>query len=273
MEKCTNEYYISNGEIFKANNFEKISELEGITLYEVIRVINGIPLFIEEHLERFGNTCRLTNVEIKYSKELLKEQLMKLININSVQDGNVKVIFNKNLEDRLSMYFIEHSYPSEAMYKNGVDTILYFGERTNPNAKVINNDFRNNVNLKIKEADVYEAILVDDNKNITEGSRSNIFMIKGDKIYTAPIKTVLPGITRDRIMKLLNKIKLNTIEQEINYKDIFEMDAVFITGTSPKVLPICKIDGVNIPSTSNEILKTIINSYNLLIENYVESSL
>lgn len=272
MEKCIEKFYITDGVLYEADTFEKNNKFDGVTLYEVIRVIDGVPLFLEEHLERMENTCRLTGIKMKFKKEDIKKHLIKLIASNSVSDGNVKMIFNKDIEEKLSLYFIPHSYPSKEMYEKGVETILYFGERNNPNAKVINNDFRNKVNLEIEKAKVFEAILVDDNGNITEGSRSNIFMIKGHILYTATMKAVLPGVTRDRVIKLVNKIGIEFIEKDISNKEIFEMDAVFITGTSPKILPICKIDGKYINSTENIMLKNILKNYDELIKNYIKTN-
>ncbi len=130
------------------------------------------------------------------------------------------------------------------MYSNGVKTILYFGERHNPNAKVIDNSFRGKVNEKIDASSSYEAILVNSKGYITEGSKSNIFMIKGDEIITAPVEGVLPGITRSEIIKACKELGLRVREENIHYEHIKNLDGLFISGTSPKVLPINEVEGI-----------------------------
>jgi len=258
-------YYICDGVISSKEFSEELVTSKGVTLYEVIRVIKGVPLFIEEHLERLESSAKLTNITLKYDNLEIKRQIKLLIEKNKVLEGNVKIIFNHDDKDNFYAYFIKHKYPTEEMYIKGVETILYHGERETPNAKVINKTFRKKVDERIAAAGVFEAILVDDNGNITEGSKSNIFMVKGKGIITAPIKDVLPGVTRNIIIKLVKSLNFNVIEKNINYKDIFKMDAVFITGTSPKVLPISKIDETNFISTKNAIVIKIISEYDNLI--------
>ena len=76
-----------------------------------------------------------------------------------------------------------HSYPSKEYYKKGVKVILYYGERENPNLKVVSTAFRAKVAEKMKEANAHEALLVDRHGFITEGSKSNFFGIK-DKLFS-----------------------------------------------------------------------------------------
>ena len=273
MDTINCNYYICDGVIKSADLSEEIITSKGVNLYEVIRVIQGVPLFMEEHLERLVNSAKITNITLKYNNEEIKRLLKLLIEKNKINEGNIKIIFNHNEGDTFYAYFIKHKYPDSKMYAEGVATILYHGERENPNAKVINSSFRQRVDEKIKEAKVFEAILVDNNGDITEGSKSNIFMIKGNRVITAPIKDVLPGVTRDRIIELLKKLNFNVVEKNMNYKDIPKMDALFITGTSPKVLPINKVDEAKFNSINNKILIEIITAYNNLIEHYINNDI
>ena len=265
-------YYIYNGIIKSVDFSEEVITSKGVTLYEVIRVGSGVPLFIEEHLTRLENSAKLTKIDLKYDNVEIKRQLKLLIEKNKIYEGNVKIILNHNIDDNIYAYFIKHRYPLDEMYVKGVETILYHGERKNPNAKVINLTFREKVDEKIIAAQVFEAILVDNNGNITEGSKSNIFMIKGNDVITAPIKDVLPGVTRDIIIELLKKLLFNVVERNVNYKEILKMDALFITGTSPKVLPISKVDETEFSSTNNPILIRVIIEYNKLIEKYIKNN-
>jgi len=165
----------------------------------------------------------------------------------------------------MDIFFIEHSYPTAEMYENGVKVILYFGERENPNAKIINDNFRSEVNKQIKLHDAYEAILIDRNGYITEGSKSNIFMIKDNIIMTSPQNAVLPGITRDKIIEVAKEEGFKVEEIEYHYKKISESDAMFISGTSPKILPIAYVDEIKFNMKNNLVIK-LMKSYNKKIE-------
>jgi branched-chain amino acid aminotransferase len=250
---------------------------EGTSLYEVIRVIDKVPLFLDRHLQRLNNSAALINKNIWKNTEELKNELFKLININNYSEGNIKIVFNfadNNLKEEKNFYayFIESHYPTKDQYENGISTVFCFMERSNPNAKIINNSLREYSNNLIKESNAYEAILVDKQGNITEGSRSNIFMVKGDKVITSPLKDVLPGITRNIIIELCKEEGIALYEEKVHYSEVNKLDALFISGTSPKILPINKINDFNLCSSTNNIVQNIMRAYNRSIMNYMNNN-
>lgn len=271
MSENLRKYFILNGGVEEDVYFDDNLITRGKSLYEVIRIIDGYPLFLKRHMERLKNSARVTDLKLWINEEEIKNYIFKLIEVNKVTIGNIKLIFNYyDGESNFLCYFIKHNYPDKQCYETGVKTILYHGERNNPNAKVINMDFRHNVDRKIKEASAYEAILVDNNGFITEGSRSNIFMIKGHKVYTAPLKAVLPGTRRDVIISLCKKLSYEVIEKEIHYENIADYDALFISGTSPKVLPISAVDNKDYNSSNNAVVKNIMKAYDEEAEKDIE---
>lgn len=237
-------------------------------IYEVLRVMDGKPIFLENHLKRMENSFNLINEKFTLSYEKLSDKIKLLIKNEKKINGNIKITYGVN-EKILNIFFVEHSYPSEEMYENGVETILYFGERENPNAKIINDNFREKVNKEIKDKGVYEAILVDKNGYITEGSRSNIFMVKDNVILTSPVKAVLPGVTRGEIIEIAQKLQIQVKEIEYSYSDIDKLDGIFISGTSPKVLPIRKVNGINL-NPNNDLIRKLMKEYDDEITRYIE---
>ena len=243
--------------------------MEDKIIYEVLRVIDGKPIFLENHLKRMKNSFELINEKFTLSYEEISMKIDDLIKTENKFEGNIKITYGV-YEKILRIFFIEHSYPSDEMYKSGVKTILYFGERENPNAKIVNENFREKVNNEIKEKNVYEAILVDKNGYITEGSKSNIFMVKDNELLTSPIKAVLPGVTRGEIIKIAEKLGIKIKEVEYKYSDIDKLDGMFISGTSPKVLPIKSVNNINIDS-NNDIIRKLMNEYNNEISQYIKN--
>ncbi|EDU36097.1 aminotransferase class IV [Clostridium sporogenes] len=270
--ECFNEFFIENEKIKERGSFEESFLKEGKSLYEVIRIIDGAPLFLKSHLERFYNSAKLEGLNLWLDEEEIKENINRLIEINKVSIGNIKLVFNfnKGKNNNFLCYFLKHNYPEDIEYKRGVKTILYHGERENPNAKVINMDFRKIVGEKIKEEKAYEAILVDRNGYITEGSKSNIFMIKDGKVITAPIEKVLPGITRQNIIDVCKNLNLKVGEEKVHYKEIYKLEGLFISGTSPKVLPIKSVDEIEFKSSENKLILSIMEGYNKAIEEDVK---
>lgn len=261
MSECINKYFLHNNQIKKSDEFDDDLLSKGKSLYEVIRIIDGKPLFLEKHLKRLENSANITNVELWLTIDELKKKIIELIKVNDTKIGNVKFIFNFDKKNTFAAYFVKHHYPDDEEYKNGVKTILYHGERKNPNAKVINMDFRTAVDKAIKEKEAYEAILIDRNGHITEGSKSNIFMVKGKKVITSPLEDVLPGITRNIIMEICRNIGFEVVEEKVDYRIVKDLDGLFISGTSPKVLPISDVDDIKFQSSKNEVVLEIMKRY------------
>lgn len=273
MKEAINKFYIKNEAAFEIEGFDDKYLKEGKSLYEVIKVIDRVPLFLEAHLDRVFNSSKLVNLSINYSKEKIKEVILKLIEVNDTDIGNVKLVFNFNEEEKTFLaYFIRHSYPSEDDYKTGVDAISYKAERENPNAKVINYDFKKKVEEKIKEAKVYEAILVNNEGFITEGSRSNMFFVKNNIVYTSPVDTVLPGITRSMILSLCERLNIKVVEKLTEAEKLNEIEGLFLSGTSPNALPIRSVGALKFNSSENKIIKQIVDGFNQLINEDIQNN-
>jgi branched-chain amino acid aminotransferase len=125
------------------------------------------------------------------------------------------------------------------------------------------------VNKKLEENDAYEALLVNNRGEITEGSRSNLFFVVHGKIYTAPAEDVLIGITRKYILEACNNLRLEVIEQPIPFSMLDYAEGAFITGTSPKVLPIAAIEERELASASNVIVRSILTEYDKILDLYI----
>jgi branched-chain amino acid aminotransferase len=247
---------------------------QGISLYEVLRVIEGVPLFLEKHLERLKNSARLTNLVLPLNDKEISQRLQDLINSNQVDTGNIKFVINYpelGQQTDFYAYFVEHSYPSKEDYQKGIKTVLVNVERPNPNAKVDRADYRNTVDEAKRKTGSYEALLVDREGNVSEGGRSNLFMVKGDVVYTAPADKVLKGITRQMVLAACQNQGYQVVEKEISLEEMLNMDAIFISSTAPKVLPVSQVDDKIINSGSNKIIHGIMAGYDAIIDEYVKS--
>ncbi len=255
-------FFVFNEKIQPVRLFVPAENEGGI--YEVLRVKNGIPLFLEDHLERFEKSAEIAEKNIRFSENEIEELLQNLIVENKVDEGNILISCKLNLK----VFFIAHSYPSEEMYKSGVGCGILKAERENPNAKVFQTFVRQKANILIVENGFYEVLLADETGCITEGSRSNVFFVKQGKILTSPGNKVLLGITRQKTIELAKKLEMEVVEQEIQQKELDEFDAAFITGTSPKILPIKKIND-SIFDVENSTVRRLMDAYDKMIEEYV----
>lgn len=264
------DFFISNGKAYSSNQADQIVIAQP-SIYEVIRVISGIPLFLEDHIERLQLSATSLDSELQVVMPNIISDIKKLIKINNYPEKNIKLlVFNleKDTPDYI-MCFIKSSYPTPEQYLHGVQTILVHAERSNPNAKIINNELREMINEQLAENNAYEALLVNNRGEITEGSRSNLFFVVQGKIYTAHTQDVLIGITRKYIIEACSNLNLEVIEQPIPFSMLDYAEGAFITGTSPKLLPIASIEERQVDSANNEIVKSILKEYDRILERYI----
>lgn len=234
-------FIIKNHSIVPAQSFEKPEK----QVYEVIRFTNGLPVFFDEHFDRFLSSCKLAGVACPISRKELALLLVDLAKANDVRFCNVKYMVNVSHDgaDFLAG-FIASSYPSDDMYRDGVAVGLLHEERSNPNAKVLNMGLRQRANALMEAGGFFEVALVDRNGNITEGSRSNLFFVDANgAVATAPLGDVLGGITRMMVMQELQHIGVPVAERSVSVEEISCIKAAFVTGTSPSVLPIAVFGG------------------------------
>ncbi|WP_163325790.1 aminotransferase class IV [Draconibacterium mangrovi] len=257
-------YFVFNGRLVPVSTFVPAENEGGI--YEVLRVVDGIPLFLDEHLQRFQHSAELAGKEIRYSCTQLEAFLNQLIIRNEVDEGNILISCKTNLK----AFFIAHNYPSAEQYKSGIRCGLLHAERMNPNAKVFQTEVRKQANQLMETLGFYEVLLVDHEQRITEGSRSNVFFIKGDEIITPPGKHVLLGITRQKTITCANRLNLKIREAEIPLDRLTGLDAAFITGTSPKILPIKEVDGHSF-DVDNKVLRSLMNEYDKVIQEDIQN--
>jgi len=231
------------------------------SVYEVIRIIDGVAIFLEDHFRRLIISMENLGFSFEMGFPEFKQKIADLVWLNQKMDGNIRFVYS-DIDNKGQWFFafIPSIYPSKKDYRIGVDTGLIYSERENPNAKVINILLRDRANQILASSKLYEVLLVDRNGQITEGSRSNVFFVKDDVFYTAQASKVLVGITRQKVMKCLRELEFQVIEEAVGIDEISRFDGVFLTGTSPKVLPV--------KSIGNQVFNPLLPSVNKLIDRY-----
>lgn len=270
-KEITEQVLASNGRLLPCEQFDELTISEP-SVYEVIRVINGVPLFLEDHMVRLTASAAALGADIRDMLTPIWEDMKKLITANGSPNKNIKLVMF-NLQKKTPDYviaFVHSSYPDKKLYEEGIHTILVHAERNNPNIKITNTELRQMIHGKLVESSAYEALLVNSKGEITEGSKSNLFFVVQGKIYTASPTDVLIGITRQYIIKACTNIGLEVIEQPIPFSILDYAEGAFITGTSPKLLPIASIEEKVINSSNNKIVMDILKEYNHILNHYIK---
>jgi len=270
MSECYSKVFIENGTIRDGSDFDISKVFEDEVVYEVIRIRNGIPIFLSDHFRRLGNSAAYSGNELLIGSDELRTHILKLIDLSGIGEGNIKVSFKFSPEYKgYLVYYIDAQYPRQEMYEKGVKGILYYAERRNPVVKVFNHKLRSSIYSELIQSNAYEALLVDRQGCITEGSRSNIFFIVDTNIVTAPDNCVLGGITRKKILQICKDEKINVEYKCLHTGELSNVNCVFMTGTSPNVLPFSQIEDYRF-SVKNQFLRLITERYIQLIEEYMK---
>jgi len=265
MINIVSEKNVLNGRIIDKNTTNKLIEEDKTRIYEVIRVINNKPVFLLEHYERLVNSIKLSNLDTDINYDSFTNCIDLLISENDLRDCNIRVSFDLKEEPLLFMYFVKSFYPDKSYYETGIHTITIIKERENPNIKKNAKSYRDEIDLLLKENEAFEAILVNFDKTISEGSKSNVFFVKGNSLITAEDNDVLLGVTRNKVLEIAENSNINIIKRKINLEEINSFDAAFITGTSNNVLPIKTINDIILKSTTNEVVITLMKEYEKII--------
>lgn len=249
---------------YRQNRDELLVNMIGRNVYELVRIINGHILFWDDHNRRLQNSLRAFGIKELIQSDDLQGIIKKLFELNKLDNVNVRIDYFISDELSLCIGFIPGIYPDLTMYQNGVKTQTMMAERENPEVKVLHEELKSRALKRIEQEKLYDVLLVDAMHCITEGSKTNVFFIKDKTVFTPNTSRVLPGVTRGKIMALCKQNNILIKETDIPIKTISNYEAVFLTGTSPKVLPVNKIDNV-IFSTDNSTLNFLMTEYNHLI--------
>jgi branched-chain amino acid aminotransferase len=270
MAEINGQYYSQDIVFKETTQFNSGIFNSGTVIYEVIRVFNSTALFIEDHLARLQRSVTLAGYSYSVSIPVMHYILRNLIRKNNVSNGNIKIVlhFDDQKHPVLYSFFIPHAYPDMHMYEKGVGTDFFHAARVNPNIKRLNPDMAEKVSEFIKKGNLYDALLLSEEGLITEGSKTNVFFVRGDSVITAPADMVLRGITREKVIELCKSLDIPVIEMPIDSKTVGNYDAAFFTGTSPKVLPIHSM-ATHKFSTKNAVMRSIMKGYDDLITAYI----
>ncbi|USK43450.1 D-amino-acid transaminase [Cytobacillus oceanisediminis] len=253
------EYVILNGDLIERSEAKVDIEDRGYQfgdgVYEVIRVYNGKMFTADEHLERLLESGRKIELDIPYSIGQLKQMLAEMIERNNLELGIVYMQFSRGTSPRnhaypgadvapvLTAYTRETSRPVESM-RNGVKASLIEDIRwLRCDIKSLN--LLGNIMAKQKAAQsgCFEAIQ-HRGDTVTEGSSSNIAIVKDGTLYTHPATNlILNGITRRKINEICRENGVALEESAFTKDDLLDADEVFMSSTSAEITPIIEIEG------------------------------
>ncbi|WP_296894751.1 branched-chain amino acid transaminase [uncultured Methanobrevibacter sp.] len=236
----------------------------GTSVFEGIRAYKnekGVAVFrLKEHVQRLFDSAKIYKIDIPFTQEEIEEAILETVRVNDLDGCYIRPIVFRgygelgvnplNCPVNVVIAAWEWgSYLGEEGMANGVDIGISSWRKpapdTFPALAKCGANYMNSQLAKMEAIDngYDEAIMLDYEGHVSEGSGENIFLVEGEKLFTPAMSSSnLKGITRDTIMTLARDLGYDVVEEIISRERLYSADEVFFTGTAAEVTPIRSID-------------------------------
>ena len=231
---------------------------EGVRAYETPK---GTAIFrLQAHTDRLFRSAHILGMAIPYNKDEIIAATLAAVRENQLKSAYIRPMCFYGSEgmglraDNLLVHVIVAawtwgSYLGEDGQKNGIRVRTSSYNRHHVNITMCrakaNGQYMNSM-LALREAQASgcdEALLLDTEGFVSEGSSENIFIVREGVLYTPEITSALDGITRATVMQLAADLGIKVVEKRITRDEVYIADEAFFTGTAAEVTPICELDG------------------------------
>ena len=231
--------------------------LYGDGVFEGIRAYEGCVFKLNEHINRLYESAKSIELIIPLSKAKFKDAILETLNRNKLKDAYIRVVvsrgigtlgLNPTLCPKASIIIIA-DYLAPLFEGKNATAIIAFTSRNsvtaiNPMIKSLN--YLNNILARIEanKAGVNEALMLNQNGTVCEGTGDNIFIVKAGVIITPPPSAaILLGITRQVVIDLAENEGIKVVERSITVHELYNADESFFTGTAAEIAPLVNVDG------------------------------
>ncbi|MBI5753724.1 aminotransferase class IV [Candidatus Peregrinibacteria bacterium] len=236
----------------------KISVLDngfmfGDAFFDTMRTYHGVILELEKHLERIAKSAKILHLKLPCTTKELESWIKKTSRINKLDQARLRVTISRGAhgfnfltcKNSTMAITCEPYIKDEKVAKNGVSAFTMNFQRPWPEIKSTNLMPMIQAYYALHGKKSYEGILIDDLGNVTEGSSTNIFIVKNGEIFT-PKDKLLAGITRNRVIELAKKMKLKMHIKNFKKSALYKADEIFLTNRPREIIPVIKVDGKKI---------------------------
>ncbi len=248
--------------------------LYGWGLFESMRAYNKKIVYFDAHLKRLKKSAKLLDIRCPYALAGLKEIILRAIEINGLEDAYVRLTLWKS-EKGTDILVVAKKYQphTPGKYKRGFSTrVSSFRQDENSylaQLKTTNYLFFRLAYTEARETGFDEAVILNHRGYITEASRSNLFFIKDEELFTPSLESsCLDGITRRAIFDLAKKYNIKTYEGNFSIPDLCSADEGFLTNSLMGIMPLAYVKKRRIGRGTNQykLTRFFMKKYKSLLE-------
>ena len=239
---------------------------------------------LKEHYDRFYNSAKVAFIKLPYTQKILEEATIKLVKKNDLKDcyirplafigeGSIGINPGSNKVNIIIAAFKWGTYLGDEGVRKGIRTKISSFARMGVNSFMtkskISGNYINSVFAK-REALLSgydEALMLDTDGYVAEGTGENIFIVRDGVIKTTPITTVLEGITRNCVLSIAKNNNIKVVEQKFTRDELYIADEVFLSGTAAEITPVREVDNRKIgKGKPGKITKMVQNQYSEMVK-------
>jgi len=248
--------------------------LYGDGVFEGIRFYNNQAFRLHNHLDRLIDSAKAIALTLPYTKDEFVTAVNQVIQKFDLDSGYIRLVITRGKGSlginpaschKSSAFIIadKSNFVDKRVLERGAKLIIASTRRLaadglDPRIKSLN--YLNHIlaRMEATQAQAGEAILLNAQGNVTEGSTDNIFIVKNNKIITPSISDgALDGITRSVIFEIANEQGLECEAKTLSPYDLYTADECFLTGTAMELLPVSEVDGRSLSSCPGEMYKLL----------------
>lgn len=216
-------------------------------VYEALRVIARHVVHLPDHLRRLESSAAQIGLKLPEAANW-QSWIDALVEADGLVDATMRICVYGGRESLAFITWQELlSYP-DSYYSDGVAVTSYTGERFLPQCKTGNLLLSYLALEDAHRQGAFEALLVDRRGRITEGTRSNFYVIKDGRLYTAPDEDVLSGVTRISVLRAASQLGLEVVYEAPLLDDVRRCGGtMFLSSTSMGAMPVTRLDGQLVP--------------------------
>ena len=241
----------------------------GFGVYATIRLSKGKLYFLDEHCQRLMNSAAIIGLDHPFTAAQVKAAAKELIAQNKAETCNLKILLiggQAKDDATLDILCLNPLFPDRKLYKQGAACVTYRYQRNFPGAKTLNMLPSYLAYRSAKQAGAYDALLINRDGCVVEGTRTNFLALKGRTIVSPPAKDILPGVTRRHVLEVARQTGFQVVEKDIKLTAIGDYDTACLTSTSSKILPIRVIDNHDF-GMPTAVLKELVLGFDRLLAN------
>jgi branched-chain amino acid aminotransferase len=229
-------------------NISDLAVQRGYGIFDFFKTIDGQPVFLEDHLDRFFRSAVLMRLQVSQTRDEIRSRVIQLIEQNNMSDSGVKIILTGGFSPdgfniaEPNLIITQQSFQiPRSMPEHGVSVITHEYQRQFSNAKTL--DYLQAIWLQpVLEEKKADDVLYHSNGLIRECPRANFFIVTKDEKVLTPESDMLKGVSRKQVLTISEGMYV-TEARDVTLDELRNAKEAFITSTTKNILPVVQVDG------------------------------